>query len=236
MDVCLFLIAPPRASSSPDDAAAIDHAAITDVAATMAGLRRVVVHTPVPGGTRDPYLHDGAPPRCALQFYFDDLNKLEDVLRDGGAAHAFTDAARFPALAGAALTHQAMAVRRFPTPEPAPHENGGSRCTYLVSYEGPADDFNAWLAHYLDHHPPIMGRFPGIREIEIYTRVDYRGTLPGRRSNAMQRNKVVFDSPQALQHALASPVRQTMREDFQHFPPFGGETLHFPMLSVSQAF
>lgn len=234
MDVCLFLIAPP--CTSPARAATTaDTAAIAEHAATMSGLKRLVVHTPLPGGTHDPYLHDGAPPRCALQLYFDDLARLEDVLRDGGAVHSFADAARFPALADARLTHQAMAVRRFPVPEPSATVDG-EHCTYLVSYEGPADDFNAWLAHYLDHHPPIMGRFPGIREIEIYTRVDYRGTLSGGCAQAMQRNKVVFDSPQALQAALASPVRHTMREDFGRFPPFGGTTLHFPMCSVAHVF
>jgi len=234
MDVCLFLIAPTRAVPG-ETAAAIDTNGLAEFAATMAGLRRLVVHTPLPGGAHDPYLHDGAPPCCALQLYFDDLGKLEDTLRDGGAAHAFADAARFPALAGATLVHQAMAVRRFPVPEPSAFAEG-EQCTYLVSYEGPANDFDAWLAHYLDHHPPIMGRFPGIREIEIYTRVDYRGTMPGTRSQAMQRNKVVFDSPQALQAALASPVRHAMREDFTRFPPFNGATLHFPMRSVAYVF
>jgi len=49
----------------------------------------------------------------------------------------------------------------------------------------------------------------------------------------MQRNKVVFDSPDALNAALASPVRHAMRDDFKQFPPFTGENFHFPMVSRS---
>jgi uncharacterized protein (TIGR02118 family) len=106
----------------------------------------------------------------------------------------------------------------------------------MVSYEGPAEDLNAWLGHYIDSHPPIMARFPGIREIEIYTRMDYCAALPVARSNAMQRNKVVFDSPDALNAALASPVRHEMRADFKHFPPFSGASPHFPAISIARDF
>jgi hypothetical protein len=52
----------------------------------------------------------------------------------------------------------------------------------------------------------------------------------------MQRNKVVFDSPDALNAALASPVRHEMRADFKNFPPFSGANLHFPMISVARDF
>ena len=72
-------------------------------------------------------------------------------------------------------------------------------------------------------------RFPGIREIEVCTRVDWCGFLPWRRVDYMQRNKVVFDSPAALTAALNSPVREEMRADFKLFPPFSGENAHFPV-------
>ncbi|HEY0420727.1 MAG TPA: EthD family reductase, partial [Acetobacteraceae bacterium] len=127
---------------------------------------------------------------------------------------------------------QAMLARRFPVPDPefaapAPH------ATYLVAYEGPAEDTNAWLSHYIAHHPPIMARFPAIRGIEIYTRLDWCGALPYPRTNQMQRNKVVFDSPEALTAALNSPVRHEMRRDFAQFPPFAGAITHYPMLTMS---
>jgi len=231
MDVCLFLIATERATA--DVAQTVSAQGIYDLAATFPGIKRAVVHVPVEGGANDPYLHAEKPPRCTLQFYFDSIDALENVLREGGSAHALLN---LTGLKECDLTQQVMAVRRFPVPDPGTQPADDPRCTYLVSYEGPADDLNAWLGHYIDSHPPIMARFPGIREIEIYTRMDYRGALPVARSNAMQRNKVVFDSPDALNAALASPVRHDMRADFKNFPAFSGANLHFPMISVARDF
>jgi len=45
----------------------------------------------------------------------------------------------------------------------------------------------------------------------------------------MQRNKVVFDSAEALTAALNSPVRDEMRADYKQFPSFSGENAHFAM-------
>jgi hypothetical protein len=45
----------------------------------------------------------------------------------------------------------------------------------------------------------------------------------------MQRNKVAFDSPDALKAALNSPVRHEMRADFKSFPAFSGPNMHFAM-------
>jgi hypothetical protein len=48
----------------------------------------------------------------------------------------------------------------------------------------------------------------------------------------MQRNKVVFDSAEALVRALNSPVRGEMRADFHKFPPFEGDNVHYPFATV----
>ena len=88
----------------------------------------------------------------------------------------------------------------------------------MVAYEGAADDLHAWHAHYIANHPPIMARFPGIRQIEICTRIDWVGFLPWPRVDHMQRNKVVFDSTAALTDALNSPARHEMRDDLQAIP------------------
>jgi uncharacterized protein (TIGR02118 family) len=160
-----------------------------------------------------------------LQLDFADIANLEAAVAPTGHLQALASL-----ISGAEVAQQAMLTRRFPVPDPTfpvpePH------CTYLVSYEGEAEDANVWLAYYIAHHPPIMARFPGIREIEICTRIDSCGFLPFRRVNYLQRNKVVFDSPEALTAALNSPVRHEMRADFKKFPPYTGANTHFPMLT-----
>ena len=174
-----------------------------------AGMTRAHIYTPEKAN--DPYLDDGAPPLLALQLYFDELPRLEEACAG-------------PLVALGECTAQAMAVRRFPVPQP-----GTPGCTYLVAYEGPAQDEPAWHAHYLKYHPPIMARLPGIRELEVYTRVEWLAPPGWRRADCMQRNKVGFDSAPALTSALQSPVRKEMRSDYAALPAFSGAVTHFPM-------
>ena len=203
---------------------------LADMLAGIDGLASSLVHTP--STTLDPYLNDGAPPALALQLYFTDIAAMEAALAPKGPLQALADGTLLPSLAGAAVTQQAMLVRTFPVPDPVFRaEVGTPHCTYLVTYEGAAEDLNLWLSYYIDHHPTIMARFPGIREIEIYTRIDWCSFLPFKRVHHMQRNKVVFDSPTALTEALNSPVRHAMREDFHKFPAYAGPNTHFPMLT-----
>jgi len=122
-----------------------------------------------------------------------------------------------------------MLARAFPVPDGRGADSAEPGCTYLVTYEGAAADQNAWVSHYIASHTAIMARFPGIREVEVCTRVDWCGLLPWPRADAMIRNKVVFDDADALTAALNSPVRHDMRADFQRFPKFAGTVTHYPM-------
>jgi hypothetical protein len=211
VELCLFITA-----RGPAPVPAV----LDPLLAAVPGLARALVHRPA--STHDPYLHDGEPPDLALQLYFTEITALE-------AACAGPLQALAPLLAGALVAQQAMLARSFRVPEPVPLD--GEHCTYLVAYDGPAEDLSAWLGHYLAHHPPIMARFPGIRALEICTRLDAVNPLPFPHATCMQRNKVVFDSPAALTAALNSPVRHEMRADYAQLPPFTGAVTHFPMLT-----
>jgi hypothetical protein len=209
-----------------------DRARAIDIARATPRLRKALVYTPEV--TRDPYLDDGPSPPLALQLYFDDIAPLEAALARDGALQALAAPGALPSLAGTTVTQQAMLTRVFPVPDARFRTPAGALpCTYLVQYPGVADDPNEWLAHYVAHHPQIMAKFPDIREIEIYTRIDWCGFLPWRRVDHLQRNKVVFDSPAALTAALNSPVRHEMRADFNRFPPYSGGNTHYPMATLT---
>jgi hypothetical protein len=196
------------------------------------GLRKGLVFTPE--RAHDPYADDGPSPPLALELYFDALPALEAALAPGGHLQRLAEPLTLPGLAGAHATQQAMVARSFPVPNPrfetAP---GALPCTYLVHYPGAAQDLDAWLAYYIAEHPRVMARFPGIREIEICTRLDWCGFLPWPRVHHMQRNKVVFDSAAALTAALNSPVREEMRADFAKFPPFTGGSRHHALATLT---
>jgi hypothetical protein len=199
---------------------------LAEVVGAAPGLQQGLIFTP--SSTTDPYLDDGPPPQLALQLYFHDIATMEAALAADGYLR------RLDVLAADGATQQAMLVRRYHVPDPTFRTPPGELpCSYLVAYEGAADDLPTWLAHYIADHPPIMARFPGIRQIEVYTCIDWCGGLPWPRVAHMQRNKVVFDSPAALTAALNSPVRHEMRAAFQRFPPFTGPITHFAMATTT---
>jgi hypothetical protein len=223
MSACLFLSF--RFDTEP---AAAETAKLDRLLRASPNLQKALVHTPA--STSDPYVKDGPAPSLVLQLYFADLPELEAALSRAGVLRALTSGDEFPALAQADVVQQAMLVRPFVVPDPLFRTPPGERhCTYLVSYEGEAEDLNAWHAHYLENHTRHMAMFPGIRELEVYTRLDWVSLLPWKRLNFMQRNKVVFDDAEALHRALNSPVRHEMRADFKTFPKFTGPNKHYAM-------
>ena len=223
MSTCLFLSF--RFDSEP---AAAETAKLDRLLRSVPQLVKALVHSP--GNASDPYVEDGAPPTLVLQLYFAALPELEAAVSRKGHLGALTSHAEFPVLATAETVQQAMLVRSFAVPEPTFRTPPGApHCTYLVSYEGEAEDLNAWHGHYLEQHTAHMASFPEIRELEVYTRLDWVSQQPWHRANFMQRNKVVFDDAAALDRALHSPVRHAMRADFDAFPKFNGPNRHYAM-------
>lgn len=215
--------AAPSASSADLDRAAATLAALPD-------LEEGFLFTPLEASVDHPYARDGAGPPLVVQLVFGRIEALESCLGAAGPIAGLLEPGALPSLAGTAVTQQAMLLRRFPVDDPVVRSSAGTApCSYLVHYPGPADDMARWHAHYIAHHPPIMRRFPGIRSIEILTRIDWAGDLAVPRTEPMQRNRILFDDPDALAAALASPVIRDMRADFERLPPFRGGNAHFPM-------
>lgn len=208
--------------------------------ASFHGLTKAIVHTPlVADNVSDPYSARERPPDWVLQLYFSELDLLETSCRDDGAVAGLLAHISQITKRRYKWTQQTMAARSFRVPEANPGLTGdkaGAHCTFLVAYPGPAEDLHLWLRHYIDHHPPIMIRFPNIREAEIFTRVDSPNTLGVECVDLMQRNKVVFDSPAALNDALSSEIRHEMREDGKRFPPYSGGSSHYAMESVARLY
>lgn len=206
-------------------------------AAELARLREFVAATPgltsglifTPEVAEDLFNHDGTSPPLGLQLHFTDLPTLEAAVAPGG--HLQSLKSILTSLDGAKVTQQVMLVRPFPVDDAVLKTPEGTLpCSYVVHYPGPAADVNLWLTHYIAGHAPIMRKFPGIRSIEILSRVDWCGGIEGiERVAHLQRNRILFDSAAALQAALQSPVRHEMRADFHTLPAFEGGNYHYPM-------
>ncbi|MGI3171101.1 hypothetical protein ACRARG_18250 [Pseudooceanicola sp. C21-150M6] len=228
MTLCYFVLffhpEDPELRIDPEEAAALRSCLTVLLGLTRASLYR-------PATARDSLSDDGAPPVFGMQLYFEDLASLEAAVNPGPGTTLcdFVRAGGLDSLAGTDAAQQAMYLRPFDVPEPrAP---GPDACSYIVYYPGPAEDLTGWLDCYLRQHPPLMLQFPGLRELEILTRLDWIDAMPWPRVHFMQRNRVMFDSPEALTAALHSPVRIALRDDSASFPPIEGGNRHYPMLT-----
>lgn len=193
----------------------------------MAGLTKAHLYTPA--SASDAYGSDGPPPLFGMQLYFEAIEALETAIGAASELKALVTSGELPGLEGAKASQQAMLCRQFPVPEPKPA--AATACSYVVHYPGPARNLNEWHSHYIAHHPRLMAKFSGIREIEILSRIDWIDAMPWPRVDHIQRNRILFDSAEALTAALNSPVRHEMRADFENFPPYSGGNFHYPMLT-----
>ncbi len=226
MSVLLMLFWDRPATSAAADLAPDDLARLRAVLGALPGLRSALIFTPAQA--QDIYTDDGASPPLGLQLEFADLAALEQAAApDGGLQPLFGSQAPgdlIPQGAGAFLS------RSFPVADP--HHPPQSRpCSFVVHYPGRAADANVWLSCYIEGHPPLMRRLPGIRAIEILTPVDWVNHLPLPKAQYMLRNRVLFDSPEALTAALRSPVRHELRDEFDRMPAFEGGSIHHAMLT-----
>ncbi|HEY7610436.1 MAG TPA: EthD family reductase [Alphaproteobacteria bacterium] len=226
MRFSLFLTFYARDAAARASAADVAHTG--EIVKSIAGLRRGLVLTAE--RAPDPFVEYPPPPQLALQLYFDEIAALEAACGRKGALMALAEPGALPSVDKTGAAQQAMLARPYPVPEPAFRTPpGGLPCSDIIHYPGKAADFDAWLAFYIESHVPLMRRLPGIRELELYTRIDWTSALPWPKALHMQRNKVVFDDAAALAAALASPVRAEMRADFLKFPSFTEGNRHNPM-------
>jgi uncharacterized protein (TIGR02118 family) len=203
---------------------------LREIVRATPGLRRGLFYLPTTA--KDYYTDDGPSPRFALQLYYNDLETLEKTISAQGHLQKLNDSTHWAGLPDLRITHQVMYARDYSLSNIHEQRNTDEPlCSYLVHYPGKAEDLNAWINYYLDHHPQILRTFPGCREMEVYTRVGWRDALGWEAVNYMQRNRLIFDNAEVLEAALNSPFRHDSRADFEKFPAFTGSNIHFPMLT-----
>jgi uncharacterized protein (TIGR02118 family) len=189
----------------------------------LPGLSAVDLYEPVRGGTHDPFNDDGPGPLLMALMQFPTKEKLQAGLSDP----------RFEqSLAGmpVAATGTSFERRFFPVadaPNPGPLR---APFSYVVRYHHPAENVAEFVSHYIADHPPILGKLPAIRSVLCYLPIGAAtpGILPP--ADYMIGNEVAFDSPEAFNAAMASPVRHELRAHFKTFPPFTGKNTHYPMM------
>ena len=175
-----------------------------------------------PDAAEDPYVVDRTPPALMLQI---------DVTDSGGLGALFADGEirRQLEKAGPAATGDAFDVLAFPIPEVTEPAIRTAPTSLVVRYYAPVSDEALFRRYYLENHPPIMADMPGIRNVFCYVPFVWTcpAGIPG--SGCILGNEVVFDSLDALNAALASDVRNRLRDDYKSFPVKPGPNTHHAM-------
>jgi uncharacterized protein (TIGR02118 family) len=180
-------------------------------------------YMPAAGSAADPYVDDGAAAACLAKLAFPTLDALDRAARHPGFK------AGLGGLGHHVLTCTAMrrsdhpvAAAGKPAPLIAPF-------SYVVRYHRPADDEALFVRHYLDTHPELLARLPGIRNVMCYVPLAWRHPDEVPAADYMLGNEVVFDHNEAFSAAMAAPLRHELRAHFRQFPPFSGRNTHYAM-------
>lgn len=197
-----------------------------------------------PESSDDPYLdpqpHGGGGPVLMAQTGYRDT----DALEAGLASSAFRDLLDDPALIpgqtpgqspgqgggrGGGLSHDAMELQSFPVAGEEAPAALAAPVSYVVRYHRPAQDETHFVEHYCAVHPPVLGKFPRVRNVICYLPIAWTDPTNIANADYLLGNEVVFDSLEDLNAALASDVRHELREDYKSFPPFYGTNTHYAM-------
>jgi uncharacterized protein (TIGR02118 family) len=191
----------------------------------LPGLSAVDAYVMATGGAHDPFVDDGAGPLLLAMLQFDTAEQMSRAIAGVAFARSLEGMPQGAAITGTPLERRLYPIGREATPGPltAPF-------SYVVRYHRPADDEAEFVSHYLADHPPLLAKLPGIRSVLCYLPLDALATPALPTADIIIGNEVAFDSPEAFNAAMASPVRAELRAHFRTFPKFTGRNTHYPMM------
>lgn len=221
MTISVFLTWPGPES---DSARVTD--AFTDAfgAGPLAGLRSVTglsfieTYRPAPG--EQPGFDEVPRPPLLVELNLADRAAAQELIGSAAFREALT--LRIDGEAGRRrATVDLFAPRHFDLPGHAQPPRRTASLSYVVRYYRPAPDERAFVDFYVTHHPLLLARFPGIRNVLCYlpTGLDLPEGMTS--SGAFFGNEVVFDDLDALHRALDSEVLQELLAEGKTFPPYG---------------
>ena len=191
------------------------------------GVDYLDLYTPSRVDHTDPYVDDLDAPILMVQTGHSDEAALQETLSSGALA-SVADLAN-TSIADLRLTHDAMTQEFFsvggdvqPLPMTAP-------LSFVVRYYGPCGDPAVFTEHYRHGHATALVRLPKIRNVLVYARIEWDDPTNISRADYLLGNEVVFDSIDALNTALNSPLRHELREHYKTFPDWTGHNTHYAM-------
>jgi len=179
-----------------------------------------------PEASHDPFRDDGEGPLLIAEFGFADQAALEKAAVGEDFRHWLCDLSRLP-VSDCRATCEAFEVLPSPVAGESQPSPRTAPVSYVVRYYRPAGNEEKFIAYYLEHHPALLGQFARIRNVICYRPLAWQNDTGLAPSGCMFGNEVVFDTLADLDAALASEMRQRLRQDYDVFRDWAGPNTHF---------
>jgi len=98
--------------------------------------------------------------------------------------------------------------------------------TFVVRYYGPVENAAEFTEFYTKHHPPLLAKFPEVRNILCYLPLDWRERGKLDTDELILGNEVVFDSLEDFIAATKTPAMDAVMADSDEFQSFGYSSHH----------
>lgn len=178
----------------------------------------------------DPHLGNEPGPFLVAHMMFDDVAALERAVLSDERLAARADVANFPPFDGRAV-YQAMRNEDH-SPIASRLDRSRAPICHFVVYRRPAENEATFIDFYRRNHVPLLGEFPRVREIRVFTPVEWRDRPFVTRAELMLVNLTAFESEADFRAAMASDVRTRVQRDFASFPRFSGRCTHTAMTRI----
>lgn len=183
----------------------------------------VEFYTPEPGDV--PKIDDIPTPDLIVQIDVDSASAAENMVSSEKFVKLFLDQTEYPVEIDK-INLEVLEPVHYPLPgqtEPAPRT---APLSFVVRYYGPVKDTAQFVDFYTENHPPILAKFPEIRNVLCYLPLDRNERGESGENQIVIGNEVVFDDLESFKHALSTDVLQEAMADSELFQPYGYSSHH----------
>ncbi|GEM_PF-729713 len=187
----------------------------------------VEFYTPASG--RLSMMYESGAPAMMIEVNTDSIEKAKELVYSGEFKKLFTSKRLYP-FAVEKINVEILEVVNYKLPG---HETPPVRTaplSFVVRYYGPVKNHSGYVDYYTNHHPALLAKFPGIRNVLCYLPVNWQSSEQVTDSRLLIGNEVVFDDLAGLEAALHSPVMDEVSKDGKQLAKFNiGDGTHHAM-------
>ena len=180
----------------------------------------VEFYTPEASKERVHDMDDLVPPALIVEISMDSQEAAEALVKSGQFQQFFNDKQRLDASAER-IDVDVVEKIHFPLAGQDEVPARTAPMSFVVRYFGPVRDGSDFVDYYINHHPQIAAKFPGIRNVLCYMPIGWRDMDKVDDESFIVGNEVVFDDLESFKAALASEVFTELRADGENFEKWG---------------